>query len=266
MSTVTSRVNAKFNADSVSVSFSRSGLEQCADSGSYFGADGGCDVRPICYSTTMESRFPGLDRKLERHEQMGFQVVCEQATRELKDLAGSHVSWFRFSTHGSFPERRLSLRELIALMKLCKAIVGHVNPNGTSVKVHCPIEGRPKAEYYAPIFARFDIVVRASIDNQSFVDGDLLQFVDDPTCSTVADVPVGPQRIKRRLQQAFALARSRRISNGTKVYVCPHESYSLKTKTAKKDMPSTLKCGIDIDGKGCDLCSRNDIDGIVFIA
>ena len=119
MSNVTSRTNAKFNSDSVSISFSRSGLEQCADEGSYFGADGGCDVRPICYSTTMESRFPGLDAKLERHEQMGFQAVCEQATSELQALAGSHVSWFRFSTHGSFPERTLSLRELIALMRLC---------------------------------------------------------------------------------------------------------------------------------------------------
>ena len=266
MSTVTSRVNAKFNSDSVSISFSRSGLDQCADDGSHFGADGGCDVRPICYSSTMEGRFPGLDAKLERHEQMGFQVVCEQATRELKDLAGQHVSWFRFSTHGSFPERRLSLRELIALMRLCKAIVGHRNPNGTNVKVHCPIEGKPKANYYAPIFDRFNITVRASISNQDFIDGDLLQFVDDPTYSTVADVPVGPQRIKRRLQQAFALARSRRIANGSKVYVCPHEAYSLKTRTAKKDMPTRLKCGIDADGKGCDLCSRNDIDGIVFIA
>ena len=262
MSNVTSRVNAKFNSDSVSISFSRSGLEQCADSGSYFGSDGGCNVRDICYSNTMESRFPGLDRKLARHEELGFQVVCEQATSELQALAGSHVSWFRFSTHGSFPERRLSLHEVIALMRLCKAIVGHVNPDGTNVKVHCPIEGRPKAEYYAPIFDRFDIVVRASIDNQNFIDGDYCNH----KCSTVADVPVGPQRIKRRLQQAFSLARSRRISNGSKVYVCPHEAYSLKTKTAKKDMPATLKCGIGTDGKGCDLCSRDDIDGIVFIA
>jgi len=266
MSAVTSRTNAKFNHGSLSISFSRSGLDQCADSGSYFGADGGCDVRPICYSTTMESRFPGLDRKLERHEKMGFQTVCEQATSELKSLAGSHVSWFRFSTHGSFPERRLSLHEVIALMRLCKAIVGHVNPNGSRIKCHCPIEGRSKSNYYAPIFDRFDIVVRASISNQDFIDGDLLQFIDDPTYSTVADVPVGPQRIKRRLQQAFSIARSRRIANGSKVYVCPHEAYSLKTKTAKKDMPSRLKCGIGTDGKGCDLCSRDDIDGIVFIA
>lgn len=264
--TVLSSSNAKFNTGSLSLSFTRSHSPDC---------DTGCAAWDVCYSFTLESRYGNLDAKLERHEQWGFERVCLMAVNEVRAWKGDHVAWFRFSVHGSVPNRELSATEFKAFRSLLRAIRLHRNPNGTTPKIHFPVETDCKASAWRDIVTQgglfaspthkpfrrdHNVVVRASVPNDDFLDGKASH------ASTVADASVGRDRRKRRLRAAFKLAKARREQTGKTCVVCPSEAYQAKTGQPKAQLPVSVKCGLNADGKGCTLCADPDVSGVVYLA
>jgi hypothetical protein len=221
--------NSKIGENAIALNFSRSGGADCDDS---------CVLKKsgICYAMASQRIYKALYAKLERHENNGFEWVLKTALNALEGNPGNFegIRFFRFSTHGTVPNRSFSTSERIALARFGDLL------KGNNIAIHFPVETREK---YAAIL---DCGIQPRLSFQDRINGSLCS----PLCSSVT-AGVRRQTKLDRIGDARKIAGWAR-KTGKRVVICPAIVSSFVGRKRK------ITCD------QCGLCSSSKVDTVIY--
>ncbi len=227
---------SKGAANAVGLSFGPSGSPECDKRCSFHPAKNGG-----CYAHRLEQFRPQLRVKLDRHVELGPEIIANAALSELRmrRSLGESITWLRVSPFGPvprpsnvFPEFTESLRKLFAYCL------------DNAIAVHFPVESSSKRKFYQLLLDDLEVCVRQSIHSErSFLRH------DGPATFTAGVGMTGPHLKRQRVLVARAIAKHRARLSGRKTVVCPYDT--------TPDSPLT-RCGL------CRACSDPQVD-VVYL-
>jgi len=221
--------NSKIGENSLALNFSRSGGDSCSNSCMH-------KINGSCYAIASQGLYKALYAKLERHEKNGFEWVLKSALNAIEENPGDFegLRFFRFSTHGTVPDRSFSTSEKVALTRLGDLLRGH------GVLIHFPVETRGKYNEVLACGIRPRLSFQGRIENAK-------------RATEVVSVSVGNMEEKpvERLNKAMLL-NIRLNSIGKTAEICP----AIGGKIARSDEKITCdRCG---------LCARSEPRVIIY--
>lgn len=214
--------NAKIGENSLALNFSRSGGADCDDS---------CALKKsgICYAMASQRIYKALYAKLERHEKNGFEWVINEALHAIEGNPGDFegLKFFRFSTHGTVPNRSFSTSERIALTRFGDLL------KGNNVLIHFPVE---TVEKYNRVM---DCGIQPRLSFQDRINGSLCS----PLCSSVT-AGVRRQAKLERIGEARKIAGFAR-KTGKRAVICPAIVSSFVKREGKITCDQCRLCASD---------------------
>ena len=235
----------------VAINFGISGGANCWSECRHHPEYSGADATNACYAAALETRpdRTQLASKLERHQAMHPARVCEGAMLEIQRLvdAGKAPPWVRFSTAGSVPmPHDVDSAFRAAFRRLVRYLVQHVGAD----KIHFPVEGKPKANFYRALVGGEGVTVRESlarIGDHKKRDGAVSWVAGD-------DITTGRAIFLRRIERAREECRERTTATGRKSIVCPAVTAGFRARMKGGKPNARAKCGL------CNACAVEHID------
>ena len=147
----------KGTPESAAVSPSRSAQDNCDDVCRWKGNG--------CYAEPLEVRYPGLGRKLDRHQKMPPQNLCNLAAYELSQFDAGSLDWFRVAVNGSLPMPATVRDSQEFKAAFHNMIAEAVRATGDPGRIHIPVESYAKHRFYQSLVADLGVVVRESLQH-----------------------------------------------------------------------------------------------------
>lgn len=221
--------NSKIGENAIALNFSRSGGTDC---------DNSCALKKsgACYAMASQKLYRSLHAKLEKHENNGFEWVLREALNALEGNPGDFegLKFFRFSTHGTVPNREFSAAERIALTRLGDLL------RGRGILIHFPVETREK---YSEVLA---CGIQPRLSFQDRINGSL----SSPLCSSVT-AGIRRQAKLERIGEAKKIAGWAR-ETGKRVVICPAIVSSFVKREGK------ITCD------QCKLCASEKVGMVIY--
>lgn len=221
--------NSKIGENAIALNFSRSGGSYC---------DNSCELKKsgACYAMASQRLYRSLHAKLERHEKNGFEWVLNEALNAIEGNPGDfeELKFFRFSTHGTVPNREFSTAERVALTRFGEIL------RGRGVLIHFPVE---TVEKYAQILA---CGIQPRLSFQDRINGSLCS----PLCSSVT-AGVRRQTKLERIGEARKIAGFAR-KTGKRAVICP----AIVSSFIKRERKITCD--------QCKLCASDKVGMVIY--
>ena len=116
-----------------------------------------------CYAEPLEIRYPSLGNKLDRHQKMPPQNLCNLAAYELSQFDAGSLDWFRVAVNGSLP-MPAEVRENKEFHKAFHNMIEEaIRATGDPGRIHIPVESYSKRRFYQSLVADLGVVVRESL-------------------------------------------------------------------------------------------------------
>lgn len=221
--------NQKIGENAIALNFSRSGGDWCSNSCLH-------KRNGTCYAMASQGMYKRLNAKLQRHEENGFEWTLKTALSAMKENPGDFagIRFFRFSTHGTVPDRPFTTMEKHALIRIGDIL------RRNDVMIHFPVETRVK----------YNQVLACGIQPRLSFQG---RIEHAKRAGEITSVSIGSMSDKplHRVEQAKAIVEQLR-KVGKDAYVCP----AIEAKLERSPVDATCdRCGI---------CSFSTINVVVY--
>ena len=235
----------------VAINFGISGGANCWTECRHHPDYHGTDATNACYAAALETRpdRTQLASKLERHQALHPARICEGAMHEIQRLvdAGKTPPWVRFSTAGSVPmPHDVDSAFRAAFRRLVRYLVQYVGAD----KIHFPVEGKPKANFYRSLVGGEGVTVRESLARI----GDHTKRAGAVSWVAGDDITTGRNIFLRRIERAREECKGRTAVTGRKAIVCPAVTAGFRARMKGGKPNARAKCGL------CNACALSHID------
>lgn len=221
--------NSKIGNNAIALNFSRSGGDWCSDSCLH-------KRNGTCYAMASQGMYKALYAKLKCHEEKGFEWTLKTALSAMEENPGdfAEIRFFRFSTHGTVPDRPFTREEKLALIRLGEIL------RKNDVMTHFPVETRRK----------YNEVLACGIQPRLSFQG---RIEHAKRSGEITSVSIGSMSDKplHRIEQSRAIVEQLR-KIGKDAHVCP----AIEAKLERSPVDATCdRCGI---------CSFSTINVVVY--